>query len=190
MDMNLGWSKGMNLLYTILLKQKYDLVLHLEDDWICRNDISKEWLSNCIDYMKENIDISTLFLRHYKNDKEKYHYGWTRNINYQCFKYPNPFNYAEKMKNKSSFLYKNIILTEIPEFLYTANPTLFRLCDYNDSHVFPFYVCNDTSNNRIEWKNTLIADAPDWGISEAYPMEKIRNLKCMYVNDGIFYHKF
>lgn len=190
MDTNLGWSKGMNLLYTILLKKQYDLVLHLEDDWICRDGISKEWLSNCIDYMKEYTDVSSLFLRHYKNDKEKHHYGWTRNINYQCFQYPNPFNYAEKMKNKPSFHFKNIILTEIPEFLYTANPTLFRLQDYKNCNVFPFYVCNDTSNNRIEWENTLITDAPDWGISEAYSMEKIRNLKCMYVNDGIFYHKF
>jgi hypothetical protein len=176
----------MNLLYHVINKEKCQYVLHLEDDWICRNDIDKNWLEDSLIYLHLHENVSTMFLRQYKSIKEKFQYGWTRNIYYKCFMHPNPFNYQTKIKTK--FEFRHLQLAEISEFLYTANPTLFRLQHYNQKQVFPFQIYNDIANQRHEWATTEITDVPDWGISEALAMEKIRDLICINVNDGIFYH--
>jgi hypothetical protein len=189
-DDNLGWSKGMNFLYMYLMKEKYDFVLHLEDDWICDSFGYIEWLQDCYIYMICNQKISTLFLRHYKTPQEKFLYGWDKHIYYQCFKYPNPFNYHEKIKQSDKIKFRSLIFRKIPQFLYTANPTFFRLNDYKKCNVFPFPIFDDKSNNRNEWKITTIHDAHEWGNSEAISMEKIINLTCMNVNTGFFHHKF
>jgi hypothetical protein len=189
-DENLGWSKGMNFLYMYLMKQKYDFILHLEDDWICDSFDNKLWLQDCFIYMIMNNHVSTLFLRHYKTPQEKIIYGWDKHIFYKCFQHSHPFNYHQKIKQSEKIKFRSLIFRKIPQFLYTANPTFFRLNDYKKCHVFPFPVFQDISSNRNEWKITTTNDAHEWGNSEALSMEKIIHLTCMNVNSGFFYHKF
>ncbi len=189
-DQNLGWSKGMNALYEILVRDGYDYVLHLEDDWLCHvNTNNMQWLDDSCVYLHENPHVSTLFLRKYVSDEDKHMYGWTRNIFYQCFQHANPFNYQDKIQNQPKVSFRSLVLRRIPEFLYSANPTLFRLRDYMDKHVFPFPQFDDTSHKQGEWKTTTMNDASQWGFSEALAMEKIRDLVCMNVNKGFFYHR-
>lgn len=187
---NMGWSRGMNTLYNYLASNDYKFVFHLEDDWICTDIKSKDWLTNCLTYLVLNPNVSTLFLRKYLTEEEKIFYGWKRHINYLCFKYSNPFMYNEKIKTEPKKEFRDITFRRIPEFLYTANPTIFRLSDYLEKNVFPFPEFNDISNLQKEWKTTTNDNAPEWGCSEALSMEKIRDLICMNVDNGYFYHRF
>lgn len=187
---NLGWSRGMNALYDYMGFEKFDYVLHLEDDWICHPETNNlDWFDDCCIYLHLHPDVSTLFLRKYISDEDKYMYGWTRNIFYQCFTHPNPFNYHEKIKSESTLSFRSLSLRRIPEFLYSANPTLFRLKHYQNKKVFPFPEFQDISAKQGEWKTTTMQDAPQWGFSEAISMEKIRDLTCINVNKGFFYHR-
>lgn len=191
---NMGWSKGMNGLYSQLyFRTKYDLVLHLEDDWIFdTSSMTKEsesWLEDCLLYMMFHPEVSTLFLRKYVDDQDKYMYGWTRCIPYLCFKHENPFNYASKIKTQPKIGYRGLTFRRIPEFLYSANPTIIRLDDYIAKKVLPFPEFKDASERQGEWKTTTMEDAPQWGYSEGLSMEKIRDLVCMNVNRGFFYHR-
>lgn len=191
---NMGWSRGMNGLYSQLhFKTKYDLVLHLEDDWLLDTSTvtgaSRNWLEDCLLYMMFHPEVSTLFLRKYVDDQDKHMYGWTRSIPYLCFKHPNPFNYASKIKTQPKISYRGLTLRRIPEFLYSANPTIIRLDDYIQKGVLPFPEFQDTSERQGEWKTTTMDDAPQWGYSEGLSMEKIRDLVCMNVNHGFFYHR-
>ena len=188
---NLGWSKGMNELYNNLVMRQFQYVLHLEDDWICYQDVeeSSSWFDDCCMYLHLHPDVSTLFLRKYMTDQDKHMYGWTRNIYYQCFTHPNPFNYQEKIKSQPKLEFRSLTLRRIPEFLYSANPTLFRLAHYLEKGVFPFPEFQDASMKQGEWKTTTMEDATQWGFSEAISMEKIRDLVCMNVNKGFFYHR-
>lgn len=188
---NVGWSKGMNALYEVIAAGKHDYVLHLEDDWICEHDDTRDgrWFDDCCLYLHLHTDVSTLFLRKYTNEEDKYMYGWSRSIYYHCFQHPNPFNYQEKIKGQPKIDFRSLVVRRIPEFLYSANPTLFRLCDYVRQGVFPFPEFHDVSNKQGEWKTTTMDDAPQWGFSEAISMEKTRDLVCMNVNKGFFYHR-
>lgn len=187
---NMGWSRGMNTLYDHLkniIQPEY--VLHLEDDWLCETT-NAWWLDDCVGYMDVYTHVSTLFLRTYKSDQEKWDYGWRRSIWYMCFTHSNPFHYAEKMTNEPVTSYKRLRLQRIPEFLYSANPTLFRLNDYMTCGVFPFDMFQDSSSQQKEWSVTTQENAPQWGYAEALAMEKIRHLTCMNVDRGLFYHRF
>lgn len=189
---NMGWSDGMNEMYEYIKNQNFQYVLHLEDDWICdSSSIGMNWLEDCLIYMDHHIEISTLFLRQYRSMEEKHHYGWTRTFRYRCFQQPDePFDYQTKIKTTPKQYFRNLELREIPKFMYTANPTLFRLQDYIDCSIFPFPSCRDASQNSIYWSTTTTDDAPEWGHSEALSMEKLLSKKCMNVNKGIFYHHF
>lgn len=188
---NLGWSKGMNALYEVIAAGKHDYVLHLEDDWICEHDDTRDgrWFDDCCLYLHLHTDVSTLFLRKYTSEEDKYMYGWSRSIYYHCFQHPNPFNYQDKIKEQPKIDFRSLVVRRIPEFLYSANPTLFRLGDYVRQGVFPFPEFHDISNKQGEWKTTTMDDAPQWGFSEAISMEKTRDLVCMNVNKGFFYHR-
>jgi hypothetical protein len=193
---NMGWSKGMNELYQFISDNNYDYVLHLEDDWVCDPSFgasgkNPEWLQDCLCYLDNHQDVSTLFLRQYRSDMEKMHYGWSRSFRYQCFKQPNePFNYAEKIKSTSVIPFRSLEFREIPHFMYTANPTIFKLEDYVERGIFPFPVYQDASQNQEYWSTTSVTDAPEWGQAEALSMEKLLGSKCMNVNRGVFYHHF
>lgn len=189
---NMGWSNGMNELYQYINEQQFTLVLHLEDDWICDSSTTgTTWLMDSLIFMTHHNSISTMFLRQYRSDAEKQHYGWTRSFRYNCFKQTGePFNYQHKIKSTSKFHFRSLELREIPCFMYTANPTLFRLRHYFDAGVFPFPVYRDASNNQIHWSTTTAMDAPEWGQAEAISMEKLLPYRCMNVGKGIFYHHF
>jgi hypothetical protein len=186
---NMGWSRGLNMLYKHLQENDYKIIFHLEDDWLCNDLSNPDWLFDCRTYLQTHQDVSTLFLRKYLSDHDKYQYGWSRNIHYRCFVHPNPFNYVEKIKNQVKEEYKSLTFRRIPEFLYSANPTIFRLQDYLNKGVFPFPEFQDISNKQEEWSVTTTEDAVEWGWAEAIAMEKIRDLICMNVNHGFFYHK-
>jgi glycosyltransferase involved in cell wall biosynthesis len=187
---NLGFSKGNNKLAELV--KSYDMVLNLEDDWHCLpadiTGLSKEWLNTSIDFLTENENVSTLFLRKYVNDKEKYQYGWSRYVNYSKHKFKNNFNYAEKMKNSQIIMYNNIKFQEIPSFLYTANPHIRKNKDYYRATVFPLNEYTDVSQRREEWKLTQYNEVSKWGQCEAEAMEKIIFLTAYNVGSGIFGH--
>jgi hypothetical protein len=186
---NMGWSKGMNLLYQHLQENDYKIIFHLEDDWLCDDISNKDWLFDCQTYLQTHPHVSTLFLRKYLSNEEKNQYGWTNHIFYKCFVHPCPFNYAAKIIHKEKEPYKSLVFREIPEFLYSANPTIFRLDDYVSKGVFPFPEFEDTSNKQEEWSTTTNEDAQQWGWAEAISMEKTRDLICMNVNKGFFFHR-
>lgn len=191
-DANLGWSRGMNGLYTELyMRSQYELVLHLEDDWICDAETTTDpnWLEDCLVYMAFHQNVSTLFLRKYVDDQDKFMYGWTRSIPYLCFEHPNSFNYQSKIQSQPKIPFRGLTLRRIPEFLYSANPTIIRVKDYVDAKVLPFPEFDDATCRQGEWKTTTSEDAPQWGYSEGLSMEKIRHLVCMNVNHGFFYHR-
>lgn len=189
---NMGWSNGMNELYHYIINKKFTHVLHLEDDWLCdSSSVGNQWLDDCLIYMTNHEDVSTMFLRQYRSDHEKQYYGWTRSFRYHCFQQRSPpFNYQSKIKQNPKIPFRSLELREIPTFMYTANPTLFKLEDYIKHGVFPFPVFRDASQNQIHWSTTTLEDAPEWGQSEALSMEKLLSTKCMNVNKGIFYHHF
>lgn len=181
----------MNELYDHLVKAQVDMVLHLEDDWICHHDedpSTHPWFDDCCWYLHMHPEVSTLFLRKYVSDEDKRMYGWTRNIPYVCFQHPNPFHYAEKIKDQPKIPFRSLTFRRIPEFLYSANPTLFRLKHYLDRKVFPFPEFQDATMRQDAWATTTMEDAPQWGFAEALAMEKIRDLICMNVDHGYFYH--
>ena len=188
---NVGWSKGMNALYHHLyITSRYDFIFHLEDDWLFEDTIHKpNWLSDSCMYLQLNKHVSTMFFRKYVSDEDKYYYGWTRNIPYMCFKHSNSFNYESKIKTQPKMYFRDFMLRRIPEFLYSANPTLFRLQDYINKGVVPFPEFQDVSMKQEEWQTTTMDDAPQWGFSEGLSMEKIRDLVCINVDRGYFYHR-
>ena len=186
---NMGWSRGMNGLYKHLQENDYKIIFHLEDDWLCDEISNPDWLFHCRTYLQTHQDVSTLFLRKYVSDEDKYQYGWTRHIFYRCFVHPCPFNYAEKIKNEPKEEYKSLVFQKIPNFLYSANPTIFRFQDYMNKGVYPFPEFNDASNKQEYWSTTTNEEVEQWGFSESISMEKIRDLTCMNVNHGFFYHK-
>jgi len=191
---NLGWSRGMNGLYKYLIEWgKFTYILHLEDDWICDETTTvapyQDWFEQCCIYLHLHSNVSTLFLRKYTSKKDKEMYGWTKHIHYMCFQHQNAFNYESKIKTQPKQKFNSLTFRQIPEFLYTANPTIFRLEDYVKKGVFPFPEFTDATQKQKQWETTTMLDAPQWGFAEGLAMEKIRDLICMNVNDGFFYHR-
>ena len=175
---NLGLSKANNYLFS--LTEKHEFVLHIEDDWLIHPDTDKHWLLNCLEFMKTNSDTSTISLRKFMNDEERYHYGWTRNIIYLCHEYKNEnFNYQHKLSNimtEQFDLYPPFKCRFIDKFLFTFNPVIRRNKDYITSNVYPL---PDYQENRNQ---------SNWGFCEAFTMEKIRHLKTLLYEDGVFFH--
>jgi hypothetical protein len=184
---NLGLSKGMNRLWDTV-KDDYDYVLNIEDDWIASDFVNKNWLNASTRLLNESPDISFVFLRKYLSEKEKWQYGWTRNIPYLCFKHGDSFNYQEKMKTTTPFVYDNLEFQIIPKWLYTFNPVISRVSTLKQRDVFPLHEFNDKHDKMGEWQFTSYEDCPEWGYSEALSMEKVIHDTCVYLLDGIFYH--
>ncbi len=184
---NLGLSRGMNTLWG-KVKDDYEYVLNLEDDWIASESVNKNWLNSSLELLKEQPEISFIFLRKYLSEKEKWQYGWTRNIPYICFKYSDSFNYQEKMNVTSPFTFNDLQFQEIPRWLYTFNPVISRTETLKLRNVFPLREFNDRHDKTGEWGFTLNEDCAEWGYCEALSMEKVINDKCVYLQDGIFHH--
>ena len=184
---NLGLSKGMNILWD-KVNEGYDYVLNLEDDWIASDSTNKDWLNCSISLLENKPDISFVFLRKYLSEKEKWQYGWTRNIPYLCFKHGDSFNYQEKMRSTSPFIYNNLQFQIIPRWLYTFNPVISRTSILKTRFVFPLPEFKDKHDKMDAWAFTSYDDCAEWGNSEALSMEKVIEDTCVYLHDGVFYH--
>jgi hypothetical protein len=190
-DNNLGFSKANNALYE--LTKDSDYVLHIEDDWILLDSIiSKDWLKACVQILDQKTDISTLILRKYITDQEKYQYGWTRRIIYYYHKHPDNFNYASKLGSPFEYNYNNSTFTwrSLPTFLFTFNPVIRRNCDYINAGVYPLseYDQDYDEGHFYNDDNKKIHNAKHWGYCESVAMEKIWHLNSLYLEEGIFVH--
>lgn len=187
---NLGLSKAANILAEKTKHFKY--VMHIEDDWLCLpttvTGLSRNWLSNCLAFLEQNPSVSTIFLRKYADEADKHKYAWNRYVRYTTHKFPNNYNYSEKMRRCPKVVFADIILQEIPDFLFTFNPCIRRNADYFQKGVFPLTEYSDAVKKRDNWTLTSYADAPNWGQCEAEAMEKIRDLKCFNLHAGVFGH--
>ena len=137
-DENLGVSKGGNLLFNHT--KHIEFILNLEDDWVLITD-NKDWLIECYDRIDSKNQISTIALRKYGSDREKWQYGWTRTIPYLCHIHQNNFNYSEKLKDTDNPKFK-----EIDHFLFTFNPVIRRNEDYVKVGVYPLPEFEDGDN--------------------------------------------
>jgi len=179
-DENMGVSKGGNFLYN--QTKKFDFVLQLEDDWILLEN-NRSWLSECHNRISINENISTISLRKYSSDKEKWQYGWSRTIPYMCHQHENNFNYKDKLSETD-----NPNFTGIKEFLFTFNPVIRNNRHYEEAEVFPLPEFED-GDTSIEIKDGVkIHSNRNWGACEALSMEKIRHLKTELYKEGIFGH--
>ncbi len=188
---NLGLSKGQNVIADMV--KEYEYVLQLEDDWYCLPEkitgLSKEWLETCLQFLEKNKHVSTLYLRKYVDEMEKFKYAWTRHVEYKNHVYKKNFNYAKKMEGSDTRVFQEIKFQHIPQFLFTFNPCIRRNTDYYKVGVFPLLELKDINSKRGEWLATTPEDVPMWGWCEAIAMEKTRNLITYNVGSGIFGHQ-
>jgi O-antigen biosynthesis protein len=178
---NLGVSRGGNLLFNHT--KHIDFILNLEDDWVLIID-NKDWLIECYDRINKDEDISTIALRKYGSDREKWQYGWTRTIPYLCHTHQNNFNYETKLKDTDNPKFK-----EIDYFLFTFNPVIRRNGDYVKAGVYPLPEFEDGDNEvKVDENGVKIHNNPNWGACEAFSMEKTRDLVTEWYDEGIFVH--
>ena len=83
------------------------------------------------------------------------------------------------MKNIQPIIFCDNKFTEIPTFLFSFNPCLRRNNDYHRT-VFPLTEFDKDQKDIMKNKH--------WGWCEAVSMEKIRDLKAVWLNEGIFGH--
>lgn len=191
---NLGLSKGMNILNVAVRDFKY--VLLLEDDWIALPTailetttlLPRDWISLTLNFLDYHPTVSTIFLRRYRDEKEKNQFGWSRGIPYRCHHHQNNFNYADKMKGSWKIPFHSLSFQQIPDFLFTFNPHIRRNEDYYRANVFPLPEFADINSKQDKWTITKEGDCPDWGSTEALSMEKTRHLVTFNMNQGVFGH--
>lgn len=187
---NLGLSKGMNRLHNLV--KEYEYTLFLEDDWVLfPTEYNPSWLKACYDFLIEQSSVSTLALRRYKDEHEKYQYGWTRSIPYTNFTRTNNFNYESKMKGSTILTKGGLTFQHIPDFLFTMNPHIRKNSDYVKCGALPLIDIYDAViNPQITnvWKTSAHDGQSYWGVCEALSMEKTIDLKTFMVNDGLFVH--
>ena len=164
-DTNKGVGGGGNFLYEATKQFKF--VLHLEDDWFLRTT-DRQWLNKCLCRMAKGA--STVALRLYGTDEEKWKYGWTRTIPYVLHKRTDNFNYQSKLYDiDDSSEFKGI-----SNFLFTFNPCVRNNRDYETAGIFPFYCEKYTKEH------------PLYGLGESEAMEKIAHLRAEWL--GVFVH--
>lgn len=198
---NLGLSKGNNILVTYA--QEYTYIANIEDDWYCLpqsiTGLSKDWLITCLKFLDDNPHVSTLFLRKYVDAADKYKYAWTRDITYINHKHKNNFNASARMKGpppSHTTYVDGIKFQEIPRFLFTFNPCIFRRKDYAMKGVFPFPSHDDVrkpdaavkAGQTTDWSLTQEGAIKHWGWCEAMSMEKTRDLITYNVHSGTHGH--
>lgn len=183
---NIGLSNAM----TYLVEQtKYiEYTLNIEDDWILlpSHIPSKLWLHTCLQFLTEHKDITAVFLRAYKNDRDKHQYGWTRTIPYRNHKHDDNFNYEQAMQRNKHIVTmqemdKDVSFQLIPNFLFSFNPVLVRNADYH-KHVYPL--------PRFDKDQKDPQFSSSWGFCEALAMERTRDagLLTYWFEKGVFGH--
>lgn len=177
---NLGLSKAMSC--AIKLAAHAEFVLNIEDDWVLLDTHvpNDEWLQTCLTTMHTTPDLSTIFLRAYNTDLEKWQYGWTRTIPYRCHKHTDNFNFASKVAPMPRVSeQKGCSFRRIPDFLFTFNPCLVRNADYHKTaYPLPVFAQDQKAETH----------SADWGNCEALTMEKTRHLLTFWLNEGVFGH--
>jgi glycosyltransferase involved in cell wall biosynthesis len=191
-ERNLGIGGGGNFLYNVTKNSKY--VLHIEDDWILYQADSN-WLNACIQRLENNESLSTVVLRRYGTEKEKFDYGWSRHIPYVCHKNKENFNYQNKLgETEIEFVnegstFKNHNFTPIKNFLFTFNPVIRRNIDYQKCNVYPLPEFEDGDGLVSQFENQKkIHTNEKWGWCEALTMEKTIDLNSEMYENGIFVH--
>jgi hypothetical protein len=183
---NEGYSRGMNAVWNNVKDETF--VLFLEDDWRVASDVNKDWLNTSLELINDNTPkVDIIYLRRYLTDEEKFQYGWTRHIDYIYFEGRKRFNYAEQMENTKQTVYGSNTFQQIPNFMYTANPCIYRTETYKKCGVFPMIEFQDVHNERAKWSDSSHLSKL-WGHAEALSMEKTANCFVLYLCDGIFYH--
>jgi hypothetical protein len=185
---NLGLSKANNRLYELTKDDTY--VLHMEDDWFAY-ETDPKWLQAALTRMQANPTLSTIALRKYGSEKEKWDYGWTRTIPYNCHVHPGNFNYANKLGEpivwhvgSSEFCFRLI-----EHFLFTFNPVIRRNADYISAGVYPLPEFNDVENQEtFDAEGKKLHNSYHWGWCEALTMEKIRHLNTEWLSEGVMVH--
>ena len=132
--------------------------------------------------------ISTIGLRKYFDNDEKWHYGWTRTIPYYCHKNKDNFNYQKKMENSHQLNMNGLKFQHVPKFLYTNNPCIRRNVDYYQCGAIPIPEFADININKKDWTDQQSCKVPYWGFAEAITMEKTIDLITYYLEEGIFGH--
>lgn len=187
---NLGLSKGNNVLAVAARSFKY--VMFVEDDWYALPEeithVVPNWVSACLSFLETNPTVSSLFLRKYATEAEKFQYGWTRQIGYVCHRFAENFNYAANMKNSKVMTHDGIKFQHIPNCLFTFNPCIRRNKDYYEAGVFPLPEFADVSKRQGQWNATKEGEIHEWGSCEALSMEKTRHLQTFNVAAGLFGH--
>ena len=190
-DQNLGLSKGNNLLCEQTCSYRY--VLNIEDDWLLLpfaiTRCPSTWLWSALQFMELHTDVSTIFLRKYATEKEKWQYGWTRSISYNNHKYAQQnFNWKQKMCGSERIVQDGLVFAHIPHFLFTFNPAIRRNEDYYKACIFPLNEFEDINHRRQAWAQTKEDTITRWGWCEAFAMEFHRNLKTFTLQSGSFGH--
>ena len=178
---NIGLSKAMT--YLIEQTKYFDFTLNIEDDWILLDKCcAQTWLDTSLTFLCTHDDASAVFLRAYANEKDKWQYGWTRNIPYRCHEYRDNFNYETGIQRENVTIEQDGMRFKfIPNFLYTFNPVIAKNKDYH-RHVYPIPILtNDQKDPNFH---------ANWGCCEALVMERTRKagLKTFWLNEGIFGH--
>jgi O-antigen biosynthesis protein len=191
-EQNLGVSRGGNFLYNETRDSKY--VLHIEDDWMLYK-ADRNWLKASIQRLENNSNISTIALRKFGTDKERFDYGWSRNIPYVCHQHKDNFNYQDKLGDtEMEFVFdgigfRNHNFVPIRNFLFTFNPVIRRNADYLKCGVYPLPEFDDGDNSNVMYvENKKIHTNEKWGWCEAISMEKTRELNTEMYESGIFVH--
>jgi hypothetical protein len=179
---NIGLSKSMA--YVIERTKDYEFTLNLEDDWrLLHSHVAenKQWLNNCLSFMHATKQVSTVFLRAYNNEQEKWQYGWTRCIPYPCHEFDDNFNFQDKIQKADVKLTHNtLVFSWIPSFLFTFNPCLVRNADYH-LQVYPLPI--NSADSKKQGENS------QWGCCEAIAMERTRHLTSFWLGEGVFGHE-
>jgi GT2 family glycosyltransferase len=185
---NEGCSKGFNRLWEYI--KDYDFVLNIEDDWYLLEQANTDWLKTCIEYMKDHESADILYMRRYMSDQEKWQYGWNRHFSYIFFNGRLRYNYEALMKKTTPHEYKGMKFQQIPEFMFTNNPCLFRTSSYKKVNIFPIMEQpGDRHDIKGDWTDSS-KFVSGWGYAEASIAEKTADLNTFYVNDGMFIHNF
>ena len=177
---NIGLSKSMA--FVIEQTKYFDYILNVEDDWqaLATHVPNKQWLLTSLRFLEEQKNVSIIFLRAYSGDAEKFQYGFTRVIPYVCHKHKDNFNYQAKLETAEKIKYaENITYVHIENMLFTFNPALFRNSDLH-KYVCPIPIFDLDSKAK--------GNNANWGGCEAYLMERTRDLKSMWLNEGVFGH--
>jgi hypothetical protein len=180
---NQGCSRGFNRLWSLV--EDAEIVLNLEDDWYLVDGVPHNWLQVCAQLMSERPEVDILSLRAYGSKEEMWQYGWTRSIPYRCFHGRERFNYASRLGPAREI--GGLQFREIPEFLYTNNPCLYRVVAYKRVDIFPLEEFNDSHGAQNRWGDSSLL-ASNWGYAEALAMEKTVGLTTLYVGEGLFQH--